>query len=65
MFLQTLKLPTFSVASNFLMAMSRVQNVPVMEKFELYSNCYNNENNENYNRNDHDVNDDNLVEDDN
>ena len=47
------------------MAMSRVQNVPVMEGFELHSYCYNNENNENYNRNDHDVNDDNIVEDDN
>ena len=32
-----MKLLTFSVASNFLMAMSRVQNVPVTERFELHT----------------------------
>ena len=34
-FLQTLKLPTFSVASNFLMAMSKVQNVPVTKTMTI------------------------------
>ena len=35
MFLQTLKLLTFSVASNFLMAMSKVQNVPVTKTMTI------------------------------